>query len=91
MFTSEFNQVHCIEGEKFQLQCSVHSEDVYVEWLKNNTKIKQNKNVSIESNGLYHFMTVLDAKLWDAGQYTIVAGNVQKHITVTVKGNVYLR
>ncbi|CAG2216048.1 OBSL1 [Mytilus edulis] len=85
MFTSEFNPVNCIEGEKFKLKCSVYSEDIFVKWLKDNTKIKQNENLSIESNGLYHCLTVLDAKLWDAGRYTMIARNVQKHITVTVQ------
>lgn len=87
MFTSEFNLDSVIEGEMFELKCSVYSEDVDVKWLKNDIEIKQNGNISIEHSGRYHHLTVHSSKLNDSGQYTIVAGNAKKEITVHVKGN----
>lgn len=86
MFTSEFNQIHCIVGEKLQLKCSVYLENVNVEWFKNDKKIFENENISIENDGKYHFMTVQKAEMKDAGQYIIKAGNVQNQLAVTVKG-----
>ncbi|VDI69307.1 Hypothetical predicted protein [Mytilus galloprovincialis] len=85
MFTSEFNHIKCIEGEMLQLNCSVYSEDIIVEWSKDDAKIKQNKNISIEIDGKNHYMTVKNAQLSDAGQYVMVAGNVRKQRTVTVE------
>ncbi|CAG2185930.1 unnamed protein product [Mytilus edulis] len=85
MFTSEFNQINCIVGEKLQLKCSVYLENVNVEWFKNDKKIFENENISIENDGKYHFMTVQKAEMKDAGQYIIKAGNVQNQLAVTVK------
>ncbi|XP_052090203.1 uncharacterized protein LOC127726788 [Mytilus californianus] len=87
MFTSQFNPIKCIEGEMFQLKCSVYSEDINVEWSKDDAKIKQKENISIENDGMHHCMTVQQAKLSDAGQYLVVAGNVRKQVTVNVQGH----
>lgn len=87
MFTSEFNPIKCIEGEMLQLKCSVYSDDINVEWFKDDAKIKQNESISIEIDGKDHFMKVKNAKLSDAGQYVMVAGNVQKQLTVTIEGS----
>lgn len=90
MLFSDLNPRLCIEGEKLQLKCSVYSNDIDVEWLKDEKKIEQNDNTLIESEGRYHCMTVQHAKLSDAGQYIMVAENVQKHIPVTVQGNILI-
>lgn len=87
MFTSEFNEMICIVGEKLKLKCSVYFENINVEWFKNDTKIVQNEKISIKSDGKDHFMSVQQADMMDAGQYIVIAGNVQKQITVTIKGN----
>lgn len=63
------------------------SVNTCVEWLKDNNKLQQNEDVSFGSEGKRQFLTVQNAKLSDAGQYTMVAGNLQKHVTVIVKGN----
>ncbi|CAC5404652.1 unnamed protein product [Mytilus coruscus] len=85
MFTSEFNPINCIEGEKLQLKCSVYSEDIHVEWFKDHKKMEQNENISIGNDGMHHCMIFQHAKLSDAGQYFMVAGNVRKQLTVTIK------
>ncbi|VDH93208.1 Hypothetical predicted protein [Mytilus galloprovincialis] len=85
MYTSEFRPMKCIEGETLQLKCSVYSEDINIEWYKDDTKVKQNKNISIEIDGKDHCMTIQQAKLSDAGQYMVSAGNVEKQVTVTVE------
>lgn len=86
MFTSDFNQINCIVGGKLQLKCSVYLENINVEWFKNDKKVSENENISIKNDGKDHFMSVQQAEMMDAGQYIVIAGNVQKQITVTVKG-----
>lgn len=87
MFTSKFESIYCIEGEKLHLKCSVYSEEIDVQWLKNGIEIKENENVSITSAGTDHLVTFKYAKVSDIGRYTVVARNVPKHLTVTVQGN----
>lgn len=87
MFTSEFHIDSIIEGEMFELTCSLYSEKIGVKWLKNNVGIQPNDNISIKNTARYHHLTVHNSKLSDSGQYSIVAGNVHKEITVHVKGN----
>ncbi|CAC5399888.1 MYBPC1 [Mytilus coruscus] len=91
MFTSSFEQIYCIEGEKLLLKCSVYSDSIDVKWFKDNLKqykhekIERNKNISIDSDGKDHVMTIQNAKVTDSGQYIIIAGNVRKQLSVTVE------
>lgn len=90
MFTSGFKQKYCIEGEMLQLTCSVISHIFQVDWFKDNEKINQNNNIMINSDGMHHYLTIQQAKLSDAGQYILTAGNVSKQLTVIIKGNLYI-
>lgn len=93
MFTSSFEHIYCIEGEKLQLKCSVYSASIAVEWYKDNAnqykqhKIERNKNISIDHKGKDHVLTIQNAKKTDSGKYIIIAGNVRKELPVIVKGN----
>lgn len=91
MFTSSFEHIYCIEGEKLQLKCSVYSASIEVEWFKDHVnkqhKIERNTNISIDHDGKDHVLTFRNAKITDSGKYIIIAGNVRKELPVIVKGN----
>ncbi|CAG2234249.1 TTN [Mytilus edulis] len=85
------NQIHCFEGEQLQIECAVYSDNIPVEWFKNDSnrfqssKIKENNNIIINRSGENHVLTIKNCKLCDAGLYTIQAGNVRKKTKVTIE------
>lgn len=87
MFTSTFDPICCDEGDDLELKCTVYSEKVRVKWFKSEIEIKESQNILIQWTENNHFITFKHAKVSDSGQYWIVAGNVQKQLTVNVKGN----
>lgn len=96
MFTFVPDQASCIEGERLQLNCSLRSKSVNVEWSKlvddshMKAKIKEEKNISIKRNGKNHVMTLKYAKPSDSGKYSINAKTIERLITVNVTGNFHL-
>ncbi|CAC5423659.1 unnamed protein product [Mytilus coruscus] len=85
MFTSDFDPIFCIEGDELQLKCSVYADNIGVKWLKNKTEIKENEHISIYWDGCNHLLTFKSAQMNDSGLYSIVAGSVQKQLSVTIQ------
>ena len=74
------------EGEDFKISCNIiGSPDPEVLWFKDNHPLKDDYRIDIYSDRGIRSLEICNAKLSDAGEYTIFVRNEVKQVNATTK------
>ena len=86
-FTGPLKDTTVEEGEEVTLECETSKPGQKVDWYRDGKKImKSDKRATVASDGVKHKLTIKDAKLPDAAEFTAKVGDVDTAAKLTVSG-----
>ena len=90
-FTIHLEDKEGEEEESVTFNCELSKPDKPVTWMKDGRVLENGDKYQITSDGCEHSMTIQEAELDDATEYTVTCGDHESKASLYVKGELHQR